>query len=1070
MTARRFLRRAAVLVPAVLLAGGLCAPAQQPGRDRASPGGALFVAQQDAARRAIERQVYDQLLLRDRRSRLLLERARRELETGDAAGGLELIQQLLDRPDDVFVWIDDLVIGDRSRLSSLRTEVNHLLTGSGRDVVETYQRLYGPEADRLLLDARRTGSADRFHEVARRFFHTQAGFEATDWLAARWLDHGQYATAARAWSRLNAETVHQSRVTREIVAKTALAWHLAGDSDKARQAMDSLQRDRVRIGGRDVSAEGWLAGLPAASDAPGGEPPNDWPMYLGSPERVQSVRATAPYPQPVWSVSFQDGQPRELQALLQQWERLQAANLQPTAVAAHPLVVDGLAVVRDWAGVRAFDLGSGRPAWSYRSPTSLAQAGRRKSVFDAAYERRGLTAAPSGQPDLNMQHAFAENSLHGTLATDGERVYAVELPDVRWPRSMGRFPNTAVNDRTRSANRLIALPVRPALSADGSLEPVWAVGGPVPDNQRRENTGPAANSGEPSAAGAGGPRASPRDPQSLAGYFFLGPPLPLDGRLYGLAEEGRELKLVVLEAHTGRPLWTQSLAGVDLSIEEDLSRYFRACVPSFARGVLVCPTGHGLLIALDPFDGTFLWSRFCGDATVTGQPVNRRGGVVSRVDDGHAGFNAAPHIRGWRVLYLPHEADAVFCLDLVTGNVHWTAPREDGEYIGAITDGVVLVVGKEFCRGLALGTGAVRWETRHGTPAGRGLDLGDRYLLPLDDGRVAAIDLATGREIGNSHVVLAGRLKSVLGSSSLAASVAIDEDELAADATEAIRKPGNLVAAAGMIVSVGPRGMAVFRETGALRNELHERLRQRPDSPGDQLLAAELELMQGRLDAAEALLLSVLEAESGRDDRLRAESLLRELLYLRLDESDNADEILARLEPLSQSRTDRARFVLRRSELALIRRDAEAALDSVRELAGLEPSDLLPDLGEPHRRLSAARWARSIAGRLAEALGEDGRPIVQARIAAERDAALEADGVGPLERFLAVWSGWPEAAEARSALAERYADRGRLHEAELLLLEARNHPDPAVAADGTRRLAILWDSRGLSHDAAGLLD
>ena len=100
-------------------------------------------------------------------------------------------------------------------------------------------------------------------------------------------------------------------------------------------------------------------------------------MFLGSPNRTRNVQATTPYPQPVWSVSFLDGQPLELPRLLQQWESLQAANLQPTAVANHPLVVGDLVVVRDWNGLRALELASGRAVWAYRSPMSLAEAGKR---------------------------------------------------------------------------------------------------------------------------------------------------------------------------------------------------------------------------------------------------------------------------------------------------------------------------------------------------------------------------------------------------------------------------------------------------------------------------------------------------------------------------------------------------------------------------------------------------------------------------------------------------------------------------------------------------------------------
>jgi len=50
------------------------------------------------------------------------------------------------------------------------------------------------------------------------------------------------------------------------------------------------------------------------------------------------------------------------------------------------------------------------------------------------------------------------------------------------------------------------------------------------------------------------------DEAKLAGAFFLGPPLPLEGRLYAIAEFNGEIRLVVLEAKTGRLQWQQQLA------------------------------------------------------------------------------------------------------------------------------------------------------------------------------------------------------------------------------------------------------------------------------------------------------------------------------------------------------------------------------------------------------------------------------------------------------------------------------------------------------------------------------
>ena len=46
----------------------------------------------------------------------------------------------------------------------------------------------------------------------------------------------------------------------------------------------------------------------------------------------------------------------------------------------------------------------------------------------------------------------------------------------------------------------------------------------------------------------------------LVGAYFLVPPLPLFGRLYVLAEIKGEIRLIVLDAKTGKLDWSQQLA------------------------------------------------------------------------------------------------------------------------------------------------------------------------------------------------------------------------------------------------------------------------------------------------------------------------------------------------------------------------------------------------------------------------------------------------------------------------------------------------------------------------------
>src|SRR5690606_19641018 len=84
-------------------------------------------------------------------------------------------------------------------------------------------------------------------------------------------------------------------------------------------------------------------------------------------------------------------------------------------------------------------------------------------------------------------------------------------------------------------------------------------------------------------------------PPALTGHFFLGPPLPVHDRLFAVTEFDRQLTLVALEPETGELLWSQGLAFADRPIQLDPARFPLACTPSWADGILVCPTHLGLL-------------------------------------------------------------------------------------------------------------------------------------------------------------------------------------------------------------------------------------------------------------------------------------------------------------------------------------------------------------------------------------------------------------------------------------------------------------------------------------------
>jgi hypothetical protein len=124
-----------------------------------------------------------------------------------------------------------------------------------------------------------------------------------------------------------------------------------------------------------------------------------------------------------------------------------------------------------------------------------------------------------------------EDNAYGQVSSDSERVFLLwNLPVIKQTsRTSFRVnPATGKQSGAESSNQLAALD----LKTEGSL--TWIVGG---------------TSGE--------------DEPALAGAFFLGPPLPLQGELYAIAELDGEIRLCVLDAANGSLKWQQQLAHVD---------------------------------------------------------------------------------------------------------------------------------------------------------------------------------------------------------------------------------------------------------------------------------------------------------------------------------------------------------------------------------------------------------------------------------------------------------------------------------------------------------------------------
>jgi outer membrane protein assembly factor BamB len=940
-------------------------------------------------------------LVRERPIEVRLRTARDELAAGHVTEALLQLQAILDGDEDVFVRLESWNVP--SGAQTLADQVLGALAGDAREVYET---LHGSEARRLLAAARASGDLGQLTRVVRRFFHTAAGKEAGVLLAHYWLDHGNEDLAAACWQRLLDEPVHRQHLEPAQLAAAAWCFHRRGQHDLARRVTARLAGRPLRIAGRDVPPGEWTGHFQTHRSI---GPSEGGAVVCGAPGRNGVLAGSMPAPgRPLWSVSLAGKDSQHVAELAQATEAYFRQNGLPVGAAHFPLLLDDRVVFRDFEGIRAVSLNTGAPLWFYPAASSLSR------------EISGRTGIPSeGNPDPNDQMRFlVGNCLLGMLAADSRRVFAIDRVEADPPPPATGFSSEMPASPRRQSNTLVALAIAPAAGESAESVPaLWTIGGPLP----REDDSVA--------------------PVPLAGHYFFGPPLPLADRLFVVSEFEQQLYLTCLDSASGSHLWSQSLCSVPQPIGTDLHRRELVCSPSYGEGVLVVPTQAGMLIAADPVTGRLLWAASHDD----GEPRHRQQMSAypysSRRRYGHRGYTNLPVIHEGRVVFLPAHSEFIHCVDLHTGRVHWRVPREDFEWLSATEHiataegGTVLLVGRRRCRGLDLETGAERYSLRLGSsPAGRGVRLGTEYHVPLEEGRIIAIDVASGRLGGWSRVADPAVL-------------------------------GNLVAAGERVVSMSRIGLTAWPQAGPELARLRSAL-EGPDASGETLLAAaRLELALGRPAQAHDRLARISRSARKETNAETIRELEREILLTRLaDPREDRAALLATLAPLATDPEHRGRYLIERARFEADH-DPAALAATARAIAGEKLTTLIAVPDDPSRSVAPGSFVDQLISRL---VAPRERGSERGASATESATESAADRAGD-------WSAESDRLdearldEARLDDARRMMEAGRFQEAELALLKCRASVHKQTAAAATRLLAELFERKNLHHDAGRML-
>jgi outer membrane protein assembly factor BamB len=891
----------------------------------------------------------------------------------------------------------------------LKAEALRLLAEMPREGREAYELRFGAESRQRLDAALAGGDVTAIEEVVRRYFHTHAGFEAAHVLGQHHLDHGRPLAAALTLQRLANVPSALERFDPLLSFRLALAWHRSGMSDQAKAVLVGLKQRQpdasILAGGREVplfaaeeDAVAWLTKVAGTRAAPRAAESDRWAMFRGGPTRNAPSPGGRPLLNYRWRVQASSDP-----FLIEYMGRLRETHLDQnvTAIPAmNPLAVGGAILMRTSHNLLAVDFQTGKRIWE----VSVDDAGD-----PLAAVRGSGNAAANATMVAGLERRLWQDATFGTLSSDGDLVFSIEDLSIAGPTAEQQKMIVGFNGRRRpdgnwpkKYNRLAAH----ELKTEGKLK--WALGGAPGDDELPE-----------------------------AGAFFLGPPLPLAGRLYALAEIKEEIRLLAINPRKsggGERLveWSLPLAAVELSVFDNADRRLAGVSPSYADGVLVCPTGAGMVVGVDLTSRSLLWGRTYPPAS--DQPHMRMGAMRMQI---WLDSNSAASHDGWidssvtladgRALITPVEGDRLLCLGLSDGELAWEKTRQeckDGLYLGCVADGRVLVVGRTHVVAFRLVDGQPLWEQElpaGGSPSGRGFFHEGWYYLPMSTAEVLPIELATGN--------LGERARSRQGI-----------------------VPGNLICYQGAVISQGVDSVDCFYQAADVERQIAAALQARPDDPAALALSGEVLLDQGRLEEAQSHLRRSFE----RDSAPRTRELLVDALLEGLRSNFVANQAaIPEIERLLE-RPEQWDVFLRLIASGLhAQGDHPAAFDAYLRLAELKLDPRTLGRTEPSLSVRRDRWVQARLAALRDSASAADREAMDALVASRRQAAFEAGTAEALQQFLSFFGNQPSADEVRLALAGRLSERQSALEIELLLSRIARSEQAELAGAATARLAEL---------------
>lgn len=983
----------------------------------------------------------------------------------------ETLQDLIGKREDVFVPITRVGPdgAETTAYVSVKKEAARLISSMPKPGRDMYEAMFGDRASTMVKRARENNNRNEMAQALGLYLYTEAGAEAANWLGTYHLDRAEFQAAARFFQQLiNRDGIRELKP--RTLLKAAYAFHHASDKQAKEVVFKELERRGIEIKLREeprsiaelqTSINRMMASvsLQSASDSP---------IYRGRPNRSAMLPGGTPFLEPAWKQPMVFSNPAREQ-IRRGETAMQSRNL-PLLTSFVPVTATltrgdkkiPLLIYRSYKGIHVVEMKTGKEVAACQSEWGLdnilgADGRERDSYKVSAYTTWLGYFLPS---NVRPQILF-ENSTLATLSTDNKFVYAVEDLALPPPQHMVLFdPRLGGTNYNWGAevtnaighNKLMALD----LSKDAKL--AWEIGG-------KDEKAP------------------------LSDTYFLGPPLPLNGKLYVLTEKQQEIRLATIDPPTGKVLGLQTLAATkDLKLSQDPMRRVQAAQLAYGEGILVVPTNAGAVFGVDLLSNSLLWAYPYRVKNESSPPANLpRFGVPPpgwvRLPDGRV-VKATPTETHWmvtapavvdgRVVFTAPDAPEIHCVNLRDGTKLWThGHRPEDLYFAGVYNGKVIIVGKKHTRALSLTRGDILWELETGEPSGQGAASSPNasgdiiYYLPVrqavntGEPEICALNI----DKGIIHAHTRSRKKEV---------------------------PGNLLFYEGNVLSQTHHEVVAYPQLEIKLAEMNLLVKENPNNPTALTDRGDYLLDKGDLGGAIADFRKALRYDPPEATRLKARSKLFEAFteYFQRD-FNKAEEFIKEYEEMCRidltGKTGAERTALeaemrrrRANFLCLIGKGRESqnrlveAFEKYLEL-GLEakPDELIQVVDEPSVKAAPDVWSQGrIAAMVANAQDARQKKDLEDLIT-RRWEHIKQSGSTSLEdlrKFVSLFGSlFGVGKQARFTLAERLmedTDVNSLLEAEQQLSLLRTDENPEIAARALEGLARLNTRKGLLEDAA----